>query len=67
MKSNATSPRTDTNLLSRAKLLPMPQPGIPINVPLALLPTYLQLHGMDPKQYISHKGILLIEKKKEAP
>lgn len=55
MKSNA--------ILHRARLLPMPQPGILITVPLALLPAYLEMHGMESKRYDPYKRVLIIERK----
>lgn len=66
MKSNPTYPHTSSqsssDLVSRAKLLPMPRPGVYVTIPLALLPTYLEMHGMESKEYDPRKGILLIKK-----
>jgi len=48
--------------VARAKKLPTPRPGVPINVPLMLLPTYLELHGRKPNGYREVYNVLLVKK-----
>jgi hypothetical protein len=33
---------------AKVRRLPLPGPGIVVNVPLHLLPAYLELHGLEP-------------------
>lgn len=37
-----------STVMEKARHLPLSGPGVAVNVPLALLPEYLQLHGLVP-------------------
>ncbi|MCI0551295.1 MAG: hypothetical protein L0287_10090 [Anaerolineae bacterium] len=41
-------PYDTSTVMEKVKWLPLSGPGVPVIVPLALLPEYLQLHGLEP-------------------
>jgi hypothetical protein len=45
-----------------AKKLPPPMPGVPVDVPLMLLPTYLNIHDRKPNGYREAHNVLLVKK-----
>ena len=48
--------------VTTAKKLPPPRPGVPVKVPLMLLPTYLELYGRKPNGYREVYNVLLVKK-----
>lgn len=47
-KTLAPPPEPEDVRMTKARRLPLSGPGIVINVPLSLLPEYLQLHSLAP-------------------
>jgi hypothetical protein len=44
------------------KRIPPPTPGVEVTVPLKLLPAYLKLHKIEPKEYKEVEEILIVKK-----
>lgn len=53
-------PMSDAEKLAQVQLLPAPEPGVVVTVPLMLWPVYMQLHGLTPKAF--RYPNLLVEK-----
>jgi len=53
-------PMSDAEKLKRVQKLPAPVPGVVVNVPLMLLPTYMQVYDIEPKAY--ERQVLTVKK-----
>lgn len=49
--------------LERVQVLPAPEPGVVVTVPLMLLPLYLKQYAIEPAAYRNH--VLLVKKESE--
>lgn len=47
------------NIVEQAKMLPSLQSGVKVTIPLALLPEYLELHGLKPISFMEPETVIV--------